>query len=70
MCCVSVCVVSVCVAGCSPRPNNTGALTIAVIPKGTSHVFWQSIHAGAQKAATDLGVSIVWRGPTTFVTWR
>jgi ribose transport system substrate-binding protein len=40
-----------------------GGITIAVIPKGTSHVFWQSIHAGAQKAATDLGVSIVWRGP-------
>ncbi len=38
-------------------------ITIAVIPKGTSHVFWQSIHAGAQKAATDLGVSIIWRGP-------
>jgi ribose transport system substrate-binding protein len=38
-------------------------LTIAVIPKGTSHVFWQSVHAGAQKAANELGVSIVWRGP-------
>jgi ribose transport system substrate-binding protein len=38
-------------------------LTLAVIPKGTSHVFWQSIHAGAQKAATELGVDIIWRGP-------
>jgi ribose transport system substrate-binding protein len=37
--------------------------TIAVIPKGTSHVFWQSIHAGARKAATELGVEIIWRGP-------
>jgi ribose transport system substrate-binding protein len=43
--------------------SGTGGITIAVIPKGTSHVFWQSIHAGAQKAANDLGVSIVWRGP-------
>ena len=43
--------------------GGTGGITIAVIPKGTSHVFWQSIHAGAQKAATDLGVSIIWRGP-------
>lgn len=40
-----------------------GALTIAVVPKGTSHVFWQSIHAGAAKAAKELGVAIVWRGP-------
>jgi ribose transport system substrate-binding protein len=37
--------------------------TIAVIPKGTSHVFWQSIHAGARKAGSELGVEIVWRGP-------
>ena len=39
------------------------ALTVAVIPKGTSHVFWQSIHGGAEKAAQELGVSVVWRGP-------
>jgi ribose transport system substrate-binding protein len=38
-------------------------LTIAVIPKGTSHVFWQSIHAGARKAGSELGVDIAWRGP-------
>jgi ribose transport system substrate-binding protein len=38
-------------------------LTIAVIPKGTSHVFWQSIHAGANKAAREADVDIVWRGP-------
>jgi ribose transport system substrate-binding protein len=34
-----------------------------VIPKGTSHVFWQSIHAGAAKAASEQSVDIVWRGP-------
>ena len=38
-------------------------LTIAVIPKGTAHAFWQSIHAGADKAARELGVNILWRGP-------
>jgi ribose transport system substrate-binding protein len=38
-------------------------LTIAVIPKGTSHVFWQSIHAGAEKAAEELGADVIWRGP-------
>lgn len=36
--------------------------TIAVIPKGTTHVFWQSIHAGAVKASKELGVKIVWVG--------
>ena len=48
-----------CVGG-SPETKKT---TIAVIPKGTSHVFWQSIHAGAVKAASELGVEIIWRGP-------
>jgi ribose transport system substrate-binding protein len=38
-------------------------LTIAVIPKGTSHVYWQSVHAGAEKAARELGVEVIWRGP-------
>src|SRR5215470_8264133 len=45
------------------RGRSPGSLTIAVVPKGTSHVFWQSIHAGAAKAAKELGVTIVWRGP-------
>jgi len=49
--------------GCSREPANEGGITIAVIPKGTSHVFWQSIHAGAKKAADELGVQIIWRGP-------
>ena len=47
--------------GCGSR--QTGKPTIAVIPKGTSHVFWQSIHAGAAKAAREFGVDIIWRGP-------
>jgi ribose transport system substrate-binding protein len=52
-------------AACSRTRTGTdpGALTIAVIPKGTSHAFWQSIHAGAAQAGKELGVTIVWRGP-------
>jgi ribose transport system substrate-binding protein len=38
-------------------------LKIAVIPKGTSHDFWQSIHAGAVKAAREVGAEVIWRGP-------
>ena len=53
---------------CAPACNRGGSNTsgkpqIAVIPKGTSHVFWQSIHAGAEKAAQEVGVSVIWRGP-------
>lgn len=41
---------------------------IAVIPKGTSHEFWKSIHAGAIKAQQELAaagvkVNINWKGP-------
>lgn len=49
-------------AACSGTGDTSGT-TVAVIPKGTSHVFWQSIHAGAEKAAQELGVSVAWRGP-------
>jgi ribose transport system substrate-binding protein len=49
---------------CSKPPSGAESrLTIAVIPKGTSHVFWQSVHAGAARAAHELGVDIIWRGP-------
>jgi ribose transport system substrate-binding protein len=34
-----------------------------VIPKGTTHVFWKSVHAGALKAGQELGVEVVWKGP-------
>ncbi len=38
-------------------------LKIAVIPKGTTHVFWKSVEKGAKKAGEDLNVEIVWKGP-------
>jgi len=50
-------------SACGGQQHGNAKLTIAVIPKGTSHVFWQSIHAGAEKAAQELGVSVIWRGP-------
>lgn len=41
----------------------TGRLKIAVIPKGTTHEFWKSVHAGAVKASKEVDVDIVWKGP-------
>src|SRR5439155_1614276 len=38
-------------------------LQIAVIPKGSTHSFWKTIHAGAAKAAKELGVEIFWVAP-------
>ncbi len=36
--------------------------TIAVIPKGVSHSFWQTVKAGADAAGKDLNVKIIWKG--------
>jgi len=40
-----------------------GRSRIPVTPKGTTHEFWKSIHAGAAKAAAELEVEILWMGP-------
>lgn len=42
--------------------------TIAVIPKGTTHEFWKSIHTGAVKAEQELNAQgvktkLFWKGP-------
>jgi ribose transport system substrate-binding protein len=44
------------------------AFTIGVVPKGNSHEFWKSIHAGAIKAQQELAgqgvnIEILWKGP-------
>jgi ribose transport system substrate-binding protein len=38
-------------------------LKIAVIPKGTTHIFWKAVAAGAFSAGKELGVEIIWKGP-------
>ena len=48
---------------CGGGGDEDGALTIAVIPMGTTHEHWKAIHAGAVKAGRELGVEIVWKGP-------
>src|SRR2546423_7119237 len=55
--------------GCNKSANNAEkSFTIAVIPQGSTHEFWKSIHAGAMKAAQDyapqkINVTIIWKGP-------
>jgi ribose transport system substrate-binding protein len=47
----------------SVQQESSKKIQIAVIPKGTTHEFWKSIHAGAVKASRELGVEIIWKGP-------
>ncbi len=45
--------------GADPAP-----LRIAVVPKGTTHDFWKSVHAGAKRAEQSLGgVEVTFTGP-------
>lgn len=48
---------------CAWVAQGAEALEIAVIPKGTTHVFWKSVEAGARKAGAELGVTVSWKGP-------
>jgi ribose transport system substrate-binding protein len=56
-------------AGCGKSGNSSEkTFTIAVIPQGSTHEYWKSIHAGAMKAAQDyasqkVNVKIIWKGP-------
>jgi ribose transport system substrate-binding protein len=49
--------------GGSAGADSKGKLRLAVIPKGTANEFWKSIHAGAEEAAKQLDVAILWQGP-------
>src|SRR5450631_3347277 len=56
------------IAGCDKKPaENAPAAeikhTIAVIPKGTTHIYWQSVKAGAEAAGKEFGYEIQWNGP-------
>jgi ribose transport system substrate-binding protein len=46
----------------APAAGGKQKRVIAVIPKGTTHDFWKSAHAGAQQAADELGVELLWDG--------
>ena len=59
---LSVCVAALCSAALAKD------YTIAVIPKGTTHEFWKSVHAGAVKAEDELNAKgiktkVFWKGP-------
>ena len=45
-----------------PGDPAAARLRIAVVPKGTTHEFWKSVHAGAVKAARELDVDVLWKG--------
>lgn len=69
ICCWLIAVTALAVGCSKPKSGDPGGVKkyrIAVIPKGTSHDFWNSVHAGAQKAAAEHpDVVITWKGPVS-----
>ncbi len=57
--------------GKSPESGDTGAsdaagqtkITLAAIPKATTHSYWKAAEAGARRAAAEFGVTLEWQGP-------
>ena len=49
--------------GISRKGKQVSQRSIAVIPKGISHIFWESVRRGAKKAGAEAGVKIFWNGP-------
>jgi ribose transport system substrate-binding protein len=54
--------------GGSGAPTASAPMTIAVIPKGSTHEHWKRVHLGAEKAAAELRtagvpVQVIWKGP-------
>ena len=55
-------------SGCNRSSSGSKSFTIAVVPQGSTHEFWKSIHAGAIKAARELSspnaqIDVIWKGP-------
>ncbi len=66
---LTIAVIAILLIACGkPEQETARSFTIAVIPQGSTHEFWKSIHAGAVMAAQDemtsgVNVKIIWKGP-------
>jgi len=63
-------ILAVLLAGCGGDKKSEDAAgggeakpRVAVIPKGTTHVFWKSVEAGAKQAGEEFGLDVIWKGP-------
>ena len=66
-----ICSLLLCCAGCSkqePAPERSSSggkqITVAVMPKSKGNAYFISCKKGADKAAQELNVKMLWDGPT------
>lgn len=63
-----IAVTAILASGCRKKteggaPGAQPTRSLAVIPKGTTHIYWQSVKAGAEAAGKEFGYKIYWNGP-------
>ncbi len=58
-----LCVVLLAVASGSSCSRESSKKVVGVIPKGTNHIFWQTVHAGALAAADEYDLEVIWNAP-------
>jgi ribose transport system substrate-binding protein len=66
--CSMICgIAALATGGCGgDKASSPRVYRVAVIPKGTSHDFWYSVHAGAKQADEAFDdLAITWKGPAT-----
>jgi len=51
------------IIGLLRKGKEQGEIRIAVVPKATTHIFWESVRMGAEEAAKERAVKMVWTGP-------
>jgi rhamnose transport system substrate-binding protein len=66
MSCIA-CLFAACLFGCgetTPEKSDDGMITIAMLPKLTNIAYFDACHRGAEAAAKELGVKLIYDGPT------
>lgn len=48
-----------------PKNEGGGKITLVMIPKDTQATFWNQVRSGAEKAAKEFDVELIWKGPAT-----
>lgn len=68
---LALCALLLAITGCNPsapsQPEGSGApkkITIALMPKSKGNAYFVSCKTGAERAAKDLGVDLIFDGPT------
>src|SRR5881398_602660 len=58
------CAVLLAFAGCGGDAGGKSGLTVAMMPKSKGNAYFIACKRGADEAAAELGVELIWDGPT------